>query len=88
MAREDKPLDGYGLFGVVKEVGVDDEGMPFFICLFHILSLLSSIRAEHNYFVIICLHLSINKAWLNSIQTFSHTRFIVTKSKSHWQVEN
>ena len=26
-AREDKPLEGFGLFGVVKEVGVDDEGM-------------------------------------------------------------
>ena len=25
-AREDKPLDGFGIFGVVKEVGVDDEG--------------------------------------------------------------
>ena len=23
------PLDGFGIFGVVKEVGVDDEGMPF-----------------------------------------------------------
>lgn len=29
-AREDKPLDGYGLFGVVKEVGVDDEGLAEF----------------------------------------------------------
>lgn len=27
MAREDKPLDGFGLFGVVKEVGVDDPGL-------------------------------------------------------------
>ena len=25
-ARDDKPLDGFGLFGLVKEVGVDDEG--------------------------------------------------------------
>ena len=25
-AREDKPLDGFGLFGLVKEVGVDDAG--------------------------------------------------------------
>ena len=24
--REDIPLDGFGIFGVVKEVGVDDEG--------------------------------------------------------------
>ena len=24
--REDMPLDGFGIFGVVKEVGVDDEG--------------------------------------------------------------
>lgn len=27
MARDDNPLDGFGLFGVVKEVGVDDEGL-------------------------------------------------------------
>jgi len=27
MAREDNPLDGFGLFGIVKEVGVDDEGL-------------------------------------------------------------
>ena len=26
-AREDKPLDGFGIFGVVKEVGVDNPGM-------------------------------------------------------------
>ncbi|KAL7444370.1 hypothetical protein ACHAXH_009970 [Discostella pseudostelligera] len=26
-AREDKPLEGFGLFGVVKEVGVDDEAL-------------------------------------------------------------
>jgi hypothetical protein len=25
-ARDDKPLDGFGIFGIVKEVGVDDEG--------------------------------------------------------------
>jgi hypothetical protein len=25
-ARDDKPLDGFGIFGVVKEAGVDDEG--------------------------------------------------------------
>jgi hypothetical protein len=25
-ARDDKPLDGFGIFGVVKEVGVDDAG--------------------------------------------------------------
>jgi hypothetical protein len=30
-AREDKPLEGFGLFGVVKEVGVDDEGMKLYI---------------------------------------------------------
>lgn len=29
-AREDKPLDGFGLFGVVKEVGVDDLGLQDF----------------------------------------------------------
>jgi hypothetical protein len=29
-AREDKPLEGFGLFGVVKEVGVDDEGLAEF----------------------------------------------------------
>lgn len=29
-AREDKPLDGFGIFGVVKEVGVDDEGLAEF----------------------------------------------------------
>ncbi|KAL3761644.1 hypothetical protein ACHAWU_000131 [Discostella pseudostelligera] len=29
-AREDKPLEGFGLFGVVKEVGVDDEGLSEF----------------------------------------------------------
>ena len=27
MAREDNPLEGFGLFGIVKEVGVDDEGL-------------------------------------------------------------
>lgn len=26
-AREDKPLEGFGIFGVVKEIGVDDAGM-------------------------------------------------------------
>jgi len=26
-ARDDKPLDGFGLFGIVKETGVDDEGL-------------------------------------------------------------
>jgi len=26
-AQEDKPLDGFGIFGVVKETGVDDEGL-------------------------------------------------------------
>ena len=25
-ARQDNPLDGFGIFGLVKEVGVDDEG--------------------------------------------------------------
>ena len=25
-ARDDKPLEGFGIFGLVKEVGVDDEG--------------------------------------------------------------
>lgn len=29
-AREDKPLDGFGIFGVVKEVGVDDAGLTEF----------------------------------------------------------
>lgn len=29
-AREDKPLDGFGLFGLVKEVGVDDAGLTDF----------------------------------------------------------
>ncbi|KAL7535911.1 hypothetical protein ACHAXR_006806, partial [Thalassiosira sp. AJA248-18] len=33
-AREDKPLDGFGLFGVVKEVGVDDEGTSHHIFVF------------------------------------------------------
>ena len=34
-AREDKPLDGFGIFGVVKEVGVDDEGLiDFHNCCF------------------------------------------------------
>ena len=27
MARDDNPLEGFGMFGVVKEVGVDDEGL-------------------------------------------------------------
>ena len=27
MAREDKPLDGFGMFGVVKETDVDDAGI-------------------------------------------------------------
>ena len=27
MARDDSPLEGFGLFGIVKEVGVDDEGL-------------------------------------------------------------
>jgi len=26
-AREDTPLEGFGIFGVVKEVGVDDKGL-------------------------------------------------------------
>jgi hypothetical protein len=26
-AHETKPLDGFGLFGVIKETGVDDEGL-------------------------------------------------------------
>lgn len=29
-AREDSPLDGFGLFGTVKETGVDDEGLSDF----------------------------------------------------------
>lgn len=29
-AREDKSLDGFGIFGIVKEVGVDDEGLTEF----------------------------------------------------------
>jgi len=29
-AREDNPLEGFGIFGVVKEVGVDDEGLAEF----------------------------------------------------------
>ena len=29
-AREDSPLEGFGLFGVVKEIGVDDEGLAEF----------------------------------------------------------
>ena len=34
-ARDDKPLDGFGIFGVVKEVGVDDEGLiDFHNCCF------------------------------------------------------
>ena len=27
MAREDKPLDGFGMFGLVKETDVDDAGI-------------------------------------------------------------
>lgn len=30
MARDDNPLDGFGLFGIVKETGVDDEGLVEF----------------------------------------------------------
>jgi len=29
-ARDDNPLDGFGIFGVVKETGVDDEGLAEF----------------------------------------------------------
>jgi len=29
-AREDKPLEGFGIFGVVKEIGVDDAGLAEF----------------------------------------------------------
>eukprot|EP00804_Cyclotella_cryptica_P016437 CCRYP_004672-RA/>CCRYP_004672-RA protein AED:0.10 eAED:0.10 QI:243/0.66/0.75/1/1/1/4/517/140 len=29
-ARDDKPLDGFGIFGVVKETGVDDAGLAEF----------------------------------------------------------
>ena len=29
-ARKDEPLNGFGLFGVVKETGVDDEGLVDF----------------------------------------------------------
>lgn len=29
-ARKDKPLDGFGLWGLVKETGVDDEGLAEF----------------------------------------------------------
>eukprot|EP01082_Thalassiosira_pseudonana_P015436 g14452.t1 g14452 contig9:1860263-1861394(+) len=29
-ARDDKPLDGFGIFGIVKEVGVDDVGLAEF----------------------------------------------------------
>lgn len=29
-AQHDKPLDGFGLFGTVKETGVDDEGLSSF----------------------------------------------------------
>lgn len=35
-AREDKPLDGFGIFGVVKEVAVDDEGISR-ICILSLL---------------------------------------------------
>lgn len=28
-AREDKPLEGFGVFGVVKETGVDDQGIVY-----------------------------------------------------------
>lgn len=33
-ARKDKPLEGYGIFGVVKETGVDDEGLTDFHAAF------------------------------------------------------
>lgn len=33
-AREDKPLDGFGVFGIVKETGVDDEGLHAFYTRF------------------------------------------------------
>ena len=42
-AREDKPLDGFGIFGVVKEVAVDDEGISR-ICIFSLLLVRRSIR--------------------------------------------
>lgn len=29
-AKPEKPLDGFGIFGVVKETGVDDEGLSTF----------------------------------------------------------
>ena len=29
-AREDNPLEGFGIFGIVKEVGVDDPGLVDF----------------------------------------------------------
>lgn len=30
VARSDKPLEGFGVFGTVKEIGVDDEGLVEF----------------------------------------------------------
>jgi hypothetical protein len=52
-AREDKPLDGFGIFGVVKEVAVDDEGISR-ICIFsyHILASGSQINRSVLNFLI------------------------------------
>ena len=39
------PLDGFGIFGVVKEVGVDDEGTYVIYYCFHFFLLLKTVHS-------------------------------------------
>lgn len=70
VARDDMPLDGFGIFGIVKEVGIDDEGKPI-LYLNHTLDL--SFNALQPFF-------PIYQVWLISIQ--NSFLFNYTKMKS------
>ena len=73
--REDMPLDGFGIFGVVKEVGVDDEGMPFIMLPFFLI-------IEYSPLISGC-----TQDWSSFSQTSFHTHFIEMNCKYNCWIE-